>query len=120
MILYYSLITETDAKALELYNSDVASAIEYVTNFSEELGNNLVKEWFTFFGELFIKYKDGYIMNKDPNNKQCACSAGSAYYPQSYYDFIAAETGDHYMIPTTLSEKEKFKAISKETLLAMR
>ena len=121
-ITYTSLVTGIDAKAIELYSSDRSSAVEFVTSWSEGLGDNLVKEWFAFFGELFVKYKDGYIVNKDPNNKQCGCSAASAFYPQAWYDFIANETGDHYQIPSTLSlsEKEKFKSIPKETLLAMR
>ena len=118
---YSSRVNDIDSKAIELYNSGtVSDAVDFVTQFSEDLGNTLVKEWYAYFGQLFVKYKDGYVMNKDSNNKQCGCSAANAGYPQPWYDAIATTTGDHYKTPTSLSSEEKIKTIPKEKLLALR
>jgi hypothetical protein len=111
---FSTLVTEVDAKALELFNNgDVSDAIDYVTDFSENLGNKLVSDWYQFFGELFLKYKDGYIMNKSTENKQCGCQSSSANYPQRWYDAIASSTGNHYMAPLSESKMQTLSTYFK-------
>jgi len=120
---FSALVASTDAKALELYNSgSISDAIEMVTDFSESLGNKLVSDWYEYFGYLFLKYKDGYIVNKSAENKQCGCSSSNANYPQKFYDVIAEVTGDHYLTPTSLEslQSKHAETITKEKLLAMR
>lgn len=51
----------TDAAALELYKSNPDEAREYITNFSVDLGNNVVKRWIDFSNYLLVKYIDGNI-----------------------------------------------------------
>jgi dipeptidase len=79
-----------DAKALKLYHEkNPATAVEYVTDYSVKAGNQLVKEWGSFFGELFIKYKDGFVAD--------ACSYQEVGYSDTWYEKIVNETGDRYL-----------------------
>ena len=87
-----------DAEALSLYqNQSPKEAIEAVTKFSVDIGNQLVVDWNSFFGYLFVRYRDGYKISSNNENLSCGCTSASAGYPQSWYDRIANDTGDHYL-----------------------
>ena len=50
-----------DIAAKELYKEDKKAAIEFITDFSVNQGNNTVKEWKKFYQYLFMKYMDGNV-----------------------------------------------------------
>jgi dipeptidase len=116
-------ILNVDKVALRIYNEKGASnAIEYVTNFSVDAGNKLVKDWLVFFGQLFVKYRDGYVITENKNELSCGCDAASAAYSNNWYDRIVSENGDHYMFveDTVVVDddgKKNLKPISKIELL---
>jgi dipeptidase len=76
---------DVDVEALTIYeNSGASAAVEYVTEFSVKTGNSLVKEWGSFFGEMFVKYRDGYVFTESPTNNACGCAAANGPYSQQW------------------------------------
>ena len=64
---YFSSVSVTDAKAVEMIESgDIESAVEYLTRFSELTGDNLVADWGAYFGYLFMRFRDGYVRDANP------------------------------------------------------
>ena len=121
---YKEQVNQVDMEASSLFFSKgAAAAVEYVTQFTETSGNNLVKQWRKYFGQLFVKYRDGYIIKESPEDTACGCSVESAPYPEQWYNRIAAETGDHYkVLPDSASQNNnlkdpRFKPVSKIELL---
>ena len=114
----YDRILRTESKFIEMahdmdetatakYNSEgAAAAVAYATQRCVDTGNELVKHWAEFFGELFVKFRDGYTIEKDPENTACGCKVVDTPYPQTWYDRIVTDTGKHYEIPTEPSSTE--------------
>ncbi len=95
-------ITKTDEEALAKYKSDKSAAVAYLTDFSDNAGNETVKHWRDFYGYLFTKYMDGNIKEKSE------VPEGYKYYPaklqqpgygEDWYRKIVEETGDHFKVP---------------------
>ena len=95
-------VTKTDEEALARYKTDKKAAIAYLTNFSDNAGNETVKHWRDFYGYLFAKYMDGNIKEKSE------VPEGYKYYPaklqqpgygEDWYRKIVEETGDHFKVP---------------------
>ena len=96
---YMKQVAQIDSQALKLFPSDPDAAVELITRFGESTGNQLVSDWTAFFGQLFVKFRDGYVITP-ADNKVCGCSVGSTTFPQTWYDRIAADTGDRYKCPS--------------------
>jgi hypothetical protein len=120
-------VIEMDSEALKIYEEKgAAAAVDHVTSFSVSLGNSLVKDWGDFFGQLFVKYRDGYVLKASPGNTECGCTAANADYPQQWYDRIAAETKTHYLYSgddqpehaTADKKKTDLLPVSKKILLS--
>ena len=97
---YRELVANMDSEVkplLEAGESD--KAIEKMTHFSVTLGDQLLVDWFAFFGQLFVKYRDGYVTTAAPNVPVCGCNTASLGYSGEWYDRIVEDTGDLYMIP---------------------
>lgn len=58
---YVSQVAIQDAKALELFKTSPANAVNYLTDYSCKTGNDLVMNWKKFYGYLFARYMDGNI-----------------------------------------------------------
>lgn len=115
-------VNRVDMEASSLLASQgAAAAVEYATQFSEDTGNNLVKRWRKYFGQLFVKYRDGYVITENAEDTACGCAVGSGPYPQQWYDRIATETGNHYKVLPDAAEVDlkdaRFKPLSKLELL---
>jgi len=61
---YIAFTKIIDLAAKEMFKQDKASAIEFLTDFSCNQGDNLTNEWRDFYGYLFAKYMDGNIKTK--------------------------------------------------------
>jgi dipeptidase len=101
---YMKRLQETDERGREMFHSaqsesEVAVAVEYLTQFSEEIGDSLLKDWFKVFGQLFVKYRDGYITTPNPAVPVCGCSTSSLPYEEEWYDRVVEDTGDRYLYP---------------------
>jgi len=58
---FQNCIKAVDYAAQQLYTENEHSAIDYLTDFSVNTAERLVKEWKDFYKYLFIKYMDGNI-----------------------------------------------------------
>ena len=67
------------------------------SDFGVAMGDGLTKAWFNFFGELFVRFRDGYDITADKNDPECGCNVGGKGYPAAQYERIVAETGDQYL-----------------------
>jgi dipeptidase len=121
---YIGEIAEIDKKMVTMLQSvgsredekqaKMNEVIEYTTSYSVETGNALVADWFKFFGKLFVKYRDGYVVSPNAAAENCGCSAVSASYPQSWFDRIVKDTGSHYLHGTSSDVLQQgYKAKSK-------
>ena len=75
--------------ALKLYNESPQLAIDYLTEYSVNLGNSTVKRWKKLGEFLIYKYLDGNV--KDELGK-----VQHPGYPKSWYRKIVDETGSHF------------------------
>ena len=113
-----------DQKALVLGEKDEAKAVELLTGFSEQLGEQLLKDWFSFFGELFVKYRDGFVTTAKPAALApvCACDTSSLPYQDAWYNRIVQDTGDIYKVPRSAAvsgqKARRWAVIDKKDLRA--
>ena len=95
-------VTKTDEEALAKYKSDKNSAVAYLTDFSDNAGNETLKHWTNFYGYLFAKYMDGNIKEKrevPEGYKYYTPGLQQPGYGEAWYKRIVDETGDHFKIP---------------------
>ena len=78
-----------DAAALALYKQAPQLAIDYLTEYSVNVGNSTVKRWKKLGEQLIFKFLDGNV--KDELN-----NVTHPGYPESWYKKIVEETGDHF------------------------
>lgn len=86
-----------DAAAKELYASNPAMAVAYLTDYSNSVGGRVFKTWKNLYSEMFMKYMDGNIKTRrevpagylyvTPNVSQ------PGYSPEEYKE-IVTQTGD--------------------------
>jgi dipeptidase len=113
-------IQQVDKKALEILEEKrgspdgMAQAVDYVTNYSVNAGNKLVNDWFQYFGKLFVKYREGYVITANTENHACGCAPKAAGYPQSWYDRIVKDTGSHYLSMDDASVQSKNPKLAKK------
>ncbi len=89
---YIDFVPMVDAKAQELYKKDPAKAVEFLTDYSVNTGNNLVMTWKQFYGYLFTRYMDGNIKEKNGNKQNPKVKQPG--YGEPWYKRIAEDTGD--------------------------
>ena len=94
---FITKISEIDKEAVEIYSKDPGHAVEYLTNYSVNAGNNTVMDWKKFYGYLFTRYMDGNIKTVQD------VPEGYIYYtpkveqpgyPDWYLRMIVEQTGD--------------------------
>ncbi len=93
---YIAQIDGIDKVAMEKYKKNPADAVEFLTHWSMQQGNNTTYEWKRFYGFLFCKYMDGNI--KTPSGKQNP-NIKQPGYSDEFYRTIVKETGDRYRVP---------------------
>lgn len=93
-------ITQIDQQAIVKYEKEgPAAAVAFTTQHSVQFGDALVAQWGQFFGELFMKYRDGYKITVNDDNQACGCAAGNAPYSAAWNNRIVQENGAHFRIP---------------------
>ncbi len=86
-----------DAAASALYDTDKEKAVQYLTNYSNSVGERVFQTWKDFYAYLFVKYMDGNIKTKrevpeghiyvNPKLEQPG-------YSEEKYRQIASQTGE--------------------------
>ena len=89
---------DTDAKLVELAQSGkLADAIAFATNYSVAVGDKTHSTWLAFWKYLVARHVDGLTKTYIPDEQNPKVE--SPGYGQAWYDRIAKETGDKYLIP---------------------
>ena len=83
------LLAEYDAK-----NED--EMVKLATSFSVRSGDRLHKEWFQFYGDLFARLRDFYVIEEDQDDPICNCKVGEAGFSEEWKQKIVDETADKY------------------------
>ncbi|MDD2279624.1 MAG: C69 family dipeptidase [Bacteroidales bacterium] len=103
---YYASITPlVDKKAQELFEQDENSAINFITSFSVNTANSLVKQWQSLFEFLVVKYIDGNIKQEENGvfkwNEYNASPASvkNPQYPEWWKKHVIESTGNKLLVP---------------------
>ncbi len=99
---YIEDVAKIDKEASELYKSNQTKALELITNFSVNTGNETVKRWKQLYGFLFTKYMDGNIKTVVPGQRNPKVKQPG--YNNAFYRQIVKESGDKFKVP---SEEKK-------------
>lgn len=98
---YIAMVPAIDNVALQMYRTDPAKAIQFLTDFSVAQGNNTVYEWKKLYGFLFTKYMDGNIKKAVPvpdGYKYIAPEVNQPGYGDSFYRELIKQTGDKFKV----------------------
>jgi len=98
---FVAMVPAIDKVALEMYRTDPAKAIQFLTDFSVAQGNNTVYEWKKLYGYLFAKYMDGNIKTAVPvpaGYKYVAPDIKQPGYSNEFYRNLVKETGDKFKV----------------------
>ncbi|OFY37917.1 MAG: peptidase C69 [Bacteroidetes bacterium GWF2_38_335] len=99
---YFEKVKDIDKNAVEKYNKDPKSAIDYITEFSVRTGDDLTNQWRWFYEFLFAKYMDGNVKKKLPvpeNYKYVAPEVKQPGYSETWKRAVAGETGEKLLMP---------------------
>ncbi len=86
-----------DAAAQELLKKDKNLAIKFLTDYSVNTANNTVDQWKKLYQNLFMKYMDGNVKWKNPNQRDP--NLAQPGYGEAWYRLIVKETGDKLKEP---------------------
>ncbi len=99
---YIAYTSGVDKAAEELYKTNKKLAVNFLTDYSVNAANALVKEWSDFYKYLFLKYMDGNIKEKrevpagyiyvNPTLKQPG-------YSESWKKHVVEDTKDKLLVP---------------------
>jgi len=93
-----------EQRAMDLYRDSPAKALEYLTSVAEARAESVVKGEFALFGELMVRYRDGFrISSQGPGAPDHGGAQGGVVpkveevgYTTKWYARIVKDTGDHY------------------------
>jgi dipeptidase len=106
---FLGTVAATDATLQTMADAgEVDKAVAVATAATSEMGVSLLAAWRSFFGELFVRFRDGYDISVQEDDPECGCSVGNDVYRGTWYDRIVDETGDHLLDPDA-SEAGKLK-----------
>ncbi len=98
-----------DNAAKEIYKTNPDLADDFITDYSCDRAESLVRNWKQFYTYLFMRYKDGNVMKKDPNakwklkvNKYNRNIPPTPYWPGyrlQWYKCVIEKTGDKFIMP---------------------
>jgi len=96
---YINAVPVVDIAAKELYENNPEQAIEFITDYSVNSGNQTVNEWKCLYRYLFTKYMDGNIKEKrevPEGYKYVTPNVSQPGYGEEWYRRIIKDTGDKF------------------------
>jgi len=96
---YVKEVEEMDIAAQEYFAQDPRRGVDFLTSYSVNTANTLVKEWKEFYQYLFMKYVDGNIKTARPvpeGYKYYAPKREHPRYSDEFYRVIIEKTGDQF------------------------
>jgi hypothetical protein len=107
----------TATAVMKKEGTDSAKLLSMLTNFTVAHGDQLVDDWNAFFGELFVRFSDGFDATATPRAPPAPgihasyTPGGTASvdvkengYDQAWYDRIVADAGEKYRVPDSVSD----------------
>lgn len=92
-------VDNLDDQILRLYKEKGAeAAVQFATQFSVNTANIIHQEWFDFYGELFVRFRDFHVITADPGEPSCECNAQEPGLSEAVKKRIIDETGNHYEV----------------------
>ncbi|GMI03257.1 hypothetical protein TrVE_jg4094 [Triparma verrucosa] len=111
---FIAQLHEVDQKVLALFNNgQEVEAVNVMNTFAQKLGNGFTEQWFGFFGELFVRFRDGYDITANSEDPECGCTVGGQGYNDATYKRIAEETGEQYKEPSDSLKVRSFQPKNK-------
>ena len=96
---YINAVPVVDKAAKELYKNNPDQAIEFITDYSVNSGNQTVNEWKCLYRYLFTKYMDGNIKEKrevPEGYKYVTPNVSQPGYGEEWYRRIIKDTGEKF------------------------
>jgi len=75
---------------------NVHEMVRLATAFSVQSGDRLHKEWMEFYGALFARLRDFYVIEEDSTDPICNCKVEEQGFPETWKERIVEETGTKY------------------------
>lgn len=106
---YLAQQPQVEKRAAELYNTDVAKAIKYLNDYSNEQAQSMLKNWKELATFLIVKYNDMAVKPTEGrsfkrNKEGLGAKVQRPGYPEAFARKLVKETGDWYLVP---EEKKK-------------
>ena len=98
---FITVTTALDGAAANLYKTDPALAVDFLTDYSVSTANTTVLEWKDFYAYLFTRFMDGNV------KEATEVPEGYIYttpkleqpgYSEEFYRKVVGETGDHFKV----------------------
>jgi dipeptidase len=86
-----------DQAAAELHRASPERAVEFLTEYSVEQGDETARRWRRLYQQLFMKYMDGNVKTPDPPHRNPKVVWPG--YSEAWYRRIIAEKGEHFRVP---------------------
>ncbi|MBN1251311.1 MAG: C69 family dipeptidase [Bacteroidales bacterium] len=106
---YIALQPAIDIAANELYKKDKNLAIDFISDYSVNQANNMVKEWQNLYAYLFTKYMDGNIKTRvavPENYKYVTPELNQPGYSNDWYKMIIKQKAEHFKVKKLPGELE--------------
>mmetsp|Transcript_562 Transcript_562/g.861 ORF Transcript_562/g.861 Transcript_562/m.861 type:complete len:605 (+) Transcript_562:81-1895(+) len=75
---------------------NLSEMIRLATAFSVQSGDRLHNEWMGFYGVLFARLRDFYVIEEDSSDPICNCKVGEQGFSEFWKERIVEETGTKY------------------------
>jgi hypothetical protein len=75
---------------------NLSEMVRLATAFSVQSGDRLHNEWMGFYGVLFARLRDFYIIEEDSSDPICNCKVGEQGFSEVWKERIVEETGTKY------------------------
>lgn len=86
-----------DQQMVAVYNNEgINEMVNMATKFSVQSGDRVHKEWFEFYGDLFARFRDFFVIEKDPYDPVCNCVVKEVGFSDAWKQKIIDDTGYHY------------------------
>lgn len=98
---YIEEVKGIDQAASAMYKTNPKQAIEFITNYSVNQGNNTVYTWKRLYAHLFTKFMDGNVKEARPVPEGYIYTTPKVSQPgygEDWYKLIIQETGDRYKV----------------------
>ncbi|KAJ9471614.1 putative dipeptidase [Diplonema papillatum] len=99
---YFASLEAVDAVVKQhIANGDAQAAAAVMTQFTVTTGDDLVDMWMQFYGEVFVRFRDGFVTTQPPLAHPEDIPVPNCAEPgfdKAWRARIVNETGDHYHV----------------------